>query len=256
MAITRRLLWAGMLALAIAAPSHAAAPQPLVVLAAASLQESLTAVADGYAAAGHVRPILSFASSAALARQIENGAPADLFVSADAAWMDYLADKALLSPGQRRDLLTNRLALIAPVDSKVRLAVVRNMPLAAALKGGRLAMAAPEVPAGRYGRAALTSLGVWPSVADRLATGESVRTAMLYVSRGEAPLGVVYDTDARVDPKVRIVGLFPRESHPPIVYPAAVLARSGNADARGFLAYLQGPQARAVFRRYGFATLP
>jgi molybdate transport system substrate-binding protein len=235
-----------------AAPAQA---QTLTVLAAASLQNALDEAGAAFTRAGGPPVRFSYAGSSALARQIEQGAPADIFVSADAAWMDYVAERKLIVSGSRRDLLTNRLALIAPRASRTRLAVGRGMPIARALGGGRLAMAAPEVPAGKYGRAALTSLGVWPAVQDRVASGENVRTALLYVSRGEAPLGIVYDTDARIDPKVRIVGLFPEGSHPRIVYPGAVLASSKNPAAPRFLAFLRGSQGRTIFRKYGFTPL-
>lgn len=232
-----------------------AARAPVTVLAAASLKDVMDAQAAAFRQSTGNEVRLSYAASSALARQIEAGAPADIFMSADTDWMDHVDQRGLLKAGTRRDLLTNRLALIAPARSTLRLTVGRNMPLARALGGGRLAMAAPEVPAGRYGRAALTSLGVWPSVEGRVASADNVRAALAYVSRGEAPLGIVYDTDAKADLGVRIVGLFPPGSHPPIVYPAAMLARSQEPVAQRFLEYLGTPAAEAVFRRYGFALL-
>jgi molybdate transport system substrate-binding protein len=257
MLAVRRSILAMLLALGLLGAPGAGLAQgePLTVFAAASLKNVLDEAGAGYTKAGGGPVRFSYAASSAIARQIEQGAPADIFVSADQAWMTYVADKGLIVPATRTDLLTNRLALIAPAASTVKLTVGRNMPLAQALGEGRLALAGPEVPAGKYGRAALAALGVWPSVQDRLASAENVRAALLFVSRGEAPLGVVYDTDARVDPNVRIVGLFPEASHPKIIYPAAVLAASKHPEAVKFLAYLRSPAGRAVFRKYGFIVL-
>jgi molybdate transport system substrate-binding protein len=171
--------------------------------------------------------------------------------------MDYLAQKRLIIAASRRDLLSNHLALIAGAASTVRLTIGPGMPLAPALGGGRLAIAGPDVPAGRYGRASLVALGVWDSVKDQLAPAENVRGALAFVAQGEAPLGIVYDTDALTEPKVRIVGLFPDASHPRIVYPAALVAAAApNAAAAGYLAFLQSAPAGAIFRRYGFILLP
>lgn len=256
MSFVRRALLGLGLAAALSAGVRARAPEPVTVFAAASLKNVLEEAGAAYTARGGTPVRFSFGASSALARQIEQGAPADAYISADTDWMTYLADRRLILAASRRDLLTNRLALIAPAGSAVKLAVGRGMPIGRALGGGRLAIAAPEVPAGKYGRAALARLGVWDQVKDRLAPAENVRAALLYVSRGEAPLGVVYDTDARVDPGVRIVGLFPEGSHPRIIYPAAILAGSPNpaAGAR-FLAFLQSPAGRAIFRKYGFKAL-
>ena len=232
----------------------AAATAPLTVYAAASLKGALDQVNAAFAAAPRgSRVIVSYAASSTLARQIERGAPADVFVSADVAWMDYLQKRRLIRPETRRDLLTNRLALIAPAGSTTVLRLRPGMPLAAALKGGRLALAGPDVPAGRYARSALAALGAWDAVKDRTALGENVRATLQYVARGEAPLGVVYDTDAMAEPRVRIVGLFPQDSHPRIVYPAAALAASRTSSAAAaYLGFLAGPRAMAIFRRHGF----
>jgi molybdate transport system substrate-binding protein len=197
----------------------------------------------------------SFAASSVLARQIEQGAPADVFISADTDWMDYLAKRRLIVETSRRDLLSNHLALIAPASSKTTLHIARGMPILAALGGGRLAIAGPDVPAGRYGQAALTRLGVWDELKTHLAPAENVRAALAFVARGETPLGIVYDTDALAEPAVRIVGLFPDSSHPPIVYPAAIVAASKNAAARVFLDDLQSPREADVFRKAGFEVL-
>jgi molybdate transport system substrate-binding protein len=198
-------------------------------------------------------PRRAFAASSALARQIEVGAPADLFVSADEEWMDSLERKGLLRRGTRRPSLGNRLVLIAPAASRARLTIAPRFPLARALGAGRLAMADPDVvPAGKYAKAALTSLGVWPSVRARLAPAENVRAALAFVERGEAPFGIVYETDARASAKVRVVGRFPAATHPPISYPIAALRRSANPEADGLRRFLGSPAGKAVFRRFGF----
>lgn len=255
-AVAARLL--AMLALwfaAIAPAAVQAQARPPMVLAAASLQEALTAAAQRWAAKGHPTPVLSFAASSALARQIEAGAPADLFVSADEEWMNYLAQRRLIQPRTRVSFLTNGLVLVAPAASRIRLSIGPRFPLAAALGRGRLAMADPAaVPAGRYGRQALARLGVWPSVQRRVAAAENVRAALALVSRGEAPLGIIYATDARAARGVRVVGTFPASSHGPITYALAALAGSRNAEAEAFRRFLVSPEGKAVFRRFGFGT--
>lgn len=252
--IRRWCLAAALGMLAAAAPANAQQRGPLV-LAAASLQESLNAAADAWARSGHPRPVLSFAASSALARQVEAGAPADLFVSADEAWMNELDRRKLLRRGSRVSFLGNRLVLIAPANSPVTLRIAPRFPLAHALRGGRLAMADPAgVPAGLYGQQALTRLGVWPQVMGSVARAESVRAALALVARGAAPLGIVYATDARAEPAVRMVGLFPAASHDPITYPVAVLARATHPDAEGFRRFLLSSEAKAIFVRFGFST--
>jgi molybdate transport system substrate-binding protein len=190
-----------------------------------------------------------------LARQIEASAGVDLFISADIESMNYLDGKGLIVRDTRANLLGNQLVLVAPATSKAVLTITRNFPLAQALMGGRLAVANTEtVPAGRYAKAALTALGVWDSVRDHLAQGEDVRATLAYVARGEAPFGVVYATDSRAEPKVRVVGSFPENTHEPIVYPAA-LTKGGKPEAREFLVYLKSPAARNVLERAGFTVL-
>ena len=177
-------------------------------------------------------------------------------MSADLDWMDYLATRRLIRPESRVDLLGNRIVLIAAKDSTVALTVGPGLDLGRAVGGGRLAMGNVEaVPAGKYGKAALEKLGAWDGVKDRIAQAESVRAALLLVSRGEAPLGIVYQTDAAADPNVRIVGTFPQDSHPPIVYPAALTRDGANPAAAELLAYLRGPKARAAFEKQGFTVL-
>lgn len=248
------LLLALFACLALLAPARAEPVGPLV-LAASSLQEALTAAADGWAAKGHARPVLSFAASSALARQVEAGAPADLYLSADEEWMDALAAKGLLRAKTRVSFLTNRLVLIAPKASKVRLAVGPSFPLARALGGGRLAMADPAaVPAGRYGKAALEHYRVWTGIAARIAPAENVRAALALVERGEAPLGIVYATDARASSRVRVVALFPTGSHPQITYPVAVLKAARHPEAEAFRRFLVSREGKAIFARYGFGA--
>lgn len=236
-------------------PAWAASGQGPVVLAAASLQESLNAAADAWAAQGHPRPVLSFAASSALARQVEAGAPADLFISADQPWMDELDKRHLLRPATRSNLLTNALVLIAPQASRVQVTIRPGFALGAALGQGRLATGAVDsVPAGIYAKQALSRLGVWPQVAGRIAGAQSVRDALALVARGEAPLGIVYATDAMADRRVRVVATFPDSSHAPIVYPLAVLAASRHGEAEPFRRFLLSPRGQAVFRRFGFGA--
>lgn len=237
------------------APSLAQTADRVMVFAAASLTDALEDIGAQYGRERGKRVVFSFAASMTLARQIDLSAGADAFVSADAELMDYLEQRNRIARQTRQDLLGNRLVLISPAGSNLTLAIAPQMKIAEALGGGRLAMANVEtVPAGRYGKAALTALGVWDGVANRLAQGEDVRTALSYVARGEAPLGIVYATDARVEPRVRVVATFPENTHPPIVYPAA-LTSEARPDAAQFLAYLRGPEARAVFERAGFTVL-
>lgn len=249
----RWFLW--LFALLTLAGTATAQSKPPVVLAAASLQESMSAAADAWAKHGHVRPTLSFAASSALARQAAAGAPADLIVSADVEWMDDLDRRGLLAPGSRTNLLGNRLVLVAPADSQARVALRPGVDLSRVLNGGRLAMADPDaVPAGRYGKAALTRLGAWDRVAPLVVRAENVRAALALVERGAAPLGIVYATDAKASAKVRVVGVFPAASHPQIVYPIARLKGSQNVEGERFRRFLAGPAGKAIFVRYGFST--
>ncbi|HLN24169.1 MAG TPA: molybdate ABC transporter substrate-binding protein [Patescibacteria group bacterium] len=242
----------GLLALS-ALPSRAAELPTVTVYAAASTTDALNEIGGMFAAAGKGKVVGSYAASSTLAKQIENGAPAQLFISADEKWADYLDDKKLLVPGSRVALLGNRMALIAPVDSKIKLDVAPNFALAAALNGGLLSVGDPDhVPVGIYTKAALEKLGVWSSVEFMLARTDSVRAALAFVERGECPLGIVYTTDAAIDPKVRVVSIFPEDSHPPIIYPAALVAGQETPAAREFFEYLQTPAVKDVFRKYGF----
>jgi molybdate transport system substrate-binding protein len=248
---------AGLLALLALPIAPAYAQQrPFTVFAAASLKNALDAVNAAFEAQGGAKVTVSYAASSALAKQIETGAPADVFISADRAWMDYLMERKLIAPGSDFALLGNRLVMIAPKDSAISLAIANGFPLAAALGEGRLATAdVAAVPAGRYARAALTALGVWGSVEGRLAQAENARAALKLVASGEAPLGIGYATDARAEPAVKVVGEFPEASHPPIVYPAGmVTAAADQAAALTYLAFLRSAGASAVFGAHGFAV--
>jgi len=254
----RRLLAAALLAFAPSLPALAAegGPREITVFAAASLTDVLQEIGAAFRADTGIPVRFSFAASSALARQAESGAPAQVFVSADVEWMDYLAARGLIDAGTRRDVAGNELVLIAPADSAVQLTITSGFGLVAALGEGRLAVAEPEtVPAGRYAKAALTTLGVWDAVEGRLAPAENVRAALAHVSRGEAPLGIVYRTDARADAQVRVVDSFPAGTYPPIVYPAAAIAGAPESAAE-FGEYLAGDKAQDAFRRNGFTAPP
>jgi molybdate transport system substrate-binding protein len=239
------------------APSAAAQSTDVVVFAAASLKDALDAINTGWQHDSGKHATISYAASSALAKQIEAAAPADVFISADLDWMDYLDKKNLIAPGARHNLLGNSLVLVAPADGNpAPVDIAPNFPLAKLLNGGKLAMADPNaVPAGKYGKAALTKLGVWDSVSGSVAAAENVRACLLLVARGEAPYGIVYKTDAAIEPKVKIVGAFPADSVPPIIYPIGLTAASKNPDAAAFVSYLGGEAATKLFEKYGFAVL-
>lgn len=233
-----------------AAPIGVAERRGPLVLAASSLTEAMTAAADDWARAGHARPVLSFAASSALARQVQAGAPADLFASADEEWMDAVERAGLLAAGTRGVLAGNRLVVVAPKAWRGRLT---RAGLARTLAAGPVAMADPDaVPAGRYGRAALVKLGAWHAVAPHVVRAANVRAALLLVERGAAPFGIVYATDARASAAVRVAGLFPADSHPPIRYPVARLKTSRDPQAEGFRRFLLSARGRALFARFGF----
>lgn len=251
----RKMLWTLLLSLACGfSPPGLAAD--VTVFAAASLKEAMDAQARQFERATRNRVIVAYGASNALARQIESGAPADLFISADLAWMDYVDQHELLLPDTRANLLRNTLVLIAPASSEAKLAIARNFELANALGTEKLAMANPDsVPAGKYGKSALTSVGVWNSVEKKVARTDNVRAALALVSRGEAPFGIVYRTDAIADKGVRIVDDFPAATHPPILYPVALLAASKSVAARPLLDYLRSPAARPIWEKHGFGSV-
>ena len=248
-----------LMATLMSAPWALAAEQErrsLIVFAAASLTDVLQQVASGYTQSSGVQVKYSFAASSALAKQVESGARADVFISADQEWMNYLDQRNLIDRDSRRNLLGNQLVLIAPSASTLKLKLAPGAPLLAVLgENGRLATGDPDsVPAGRYAKAALTSLNLWDQLQPRLARAENVRVALTYVARGETPLGIVYATDAAVEPKVRIVDVFPENSHPPIVYPVAA-TRVAAADAKSFLQFLRSEPAKAAFVKAGFRLI-
>ena len=244
--------------LIVTVTGRAVDPQPsaIVVFGAASLTNALQDIGAEYTRKTGKEARFSFAASSVLARQIEAGTRADVFVSADEQWMDYLQTRKLIDPKTRYDVIKNRLVLIAPADSQIKLKIAPHFALAAALGTGRLATGDPDsVPVGRYARAALMKLGVWDEVQGRIVPADDVRAAMAFVARAETPLGIVYATDALLEKRVRIVDTFPQDSHLPITYPIALVA-TAKPEARGFVAYLRSPAGRAVFAHYGFENFP
>ena len=235
----------------------AAAQDRLTVFAAASMRDALDEADVAFAHESGIDVRASYAASSALAKQIEQGAPADVFVSADLKWMDYLAERTLIKPDSRVNLLGNALVLIAPKDSSLsHVDIGPGFDLAKLAGSGRIAVAdVRAVPAGLYVKTALERLGAWAAAQAKLAQAENVRAALAYVARGEAPLGIVYTTDAKVEPGVKIVGMFPPDSHPPIVYPAAAIAGHDGAAAKRYLDFLRSQAARAIFEKYGFSVI-
>lgn len=248
--------WLLLTACLFGLPSFAAdSEKTLTVFAAASLTNALQDLGDAFTKETSIPVRFSFAASSALARQIENGSRADMFFSADQEWMDYLQARNLIQQATRHDVLGNQLVLIAPVDSKISLKIEPHFALAAAVGKGRLATGDPDsVPVGRYAHEALANLGVWDQVAARLVRADSVRSALAFVDRGEAALGIVYATDALVDKNVRVIGMFPADSHMPIVYPVA-LTVGAQPEAAKFLAYIRGRAGALAFQHYGFMPL-
>lgn len=239
---------------AVSTPASAA--DRITVFAAASLKNALDAANAAWDQEKGTETTVSYAASSALAKQIEAGAPADVFISADLAWMDYAAEKKLIKVDTRTNLLGNRIVLVAPKDAATPVDIKPGFDLAALIGDGRLAMGAVDsVPAGKYGKAALQTLGVWSSVEAKVAGAESVRAALALVSRGEAPYGIVYQTDAAADPGVAIVGTFPEGSHPPIIYPIAILSGSTSAEAAAYLDFLKSDKAAPFFTEQGFTIL-
>ncbi|UNK39831.1 molybdate ABC transporter substrate-binding protein [Shinella sp. H4-D48] len=234
----------------------AAAAEKVTVFAAASLKNALDAANAAWQAESGNETAVSYAASSALAKQIEAAAPADLFISADLAWMDYVAEKKLIKDDTRSNLLGNRIVLVAPKDKAEAVDIKEGFDLAGLVGDGKLAMGAVDsVPAGKYGKAALEKLGVWSSVEGKVAGAESVRAALALVSRGEAPYGIVYETDAAADPGVAVVGTFPEESHPPIIYPVAILSESQSPAAAAYLDFLKSEKAAPFFTQQGFTIL-
>src|SRR5215813_7517506 len=264
MGVSRRSWLVGLAGLAVTAtiafgptrPSAQAQGGDVVVFAAASLKNALDAINAQWQKETGKKASISYGASSALAKQIEQAAPAQIFISADLDWMDYVAQRNLIKPETRSNLLGNRIVLIAHKDKAQPIEIKSGFDLAKALGDGRLSMAnVDSVPAGKYGKAALEKLGVWNSVLGKLAQAENVRAALLLVSRGEAPLGIVYQTDAAADPNVKIVGTFPDDSHPPIIYPIALTANGKHPDATAFLDYIKSAKAKPLFEAQGFTVL-
>lgn len=248
---TRRAMLALAAVAAFSLP--AAAQENVTIFAAASMKNALDAVSASWTGG---KATISYAASSALAKQIEEGAPADIFVSADLDWMKYLSDKNLTKKDTETQLLGNRIVLIAPADSTAAATLEKGFDLAGLLAGGKLAMAnVDSVPAGKYGKAALETLGMWDSVSASVAQAENVRAAMALVSTGEAAAGIVYATDAAAEPKVKVLATFPADSHPAIIYPVAILAAAKSGAAGDFLRYMQTDSARKVFEGQGFSVL-
>lgn len=260
-----RIAGAGIAAAVLASCGPAEAPKPsetgspevaVTVFAASSLIDVMKQLGELYAAEGHPAPVFNFAASSELARQIEQGAGADVFISADEAWMDYVADRSLIDPASRKTLLTNTLVLVAPSDKPIAIELKAGMDLAGALQGGKLAMGNPDsVPAGKYGRQALEKLGVWSAVEASVVRAENVRSALRFVEVGEAAAGIVYATDAKAaGAAVSVSGTFPADSHTPITYPAAVVAGKNAGEAKAFVEFLGSEEASAVFEQAGFGV--
>jgi molybdate transport system substrate-binding protein len=253
MSALRRILLSVVLLLGLVVQAPA---EPVNVFAAASLKSALDAVSAAWKTEAGKETKNIYAASSALAKQIEQAAPADVFISADLDWMDYVAEKKLIKPHTRKALLGNALVLVAAKDSSINLELKQGADLAGALAGGKLAVGdVKAVPAGKYAKAALEKLGLWAAVEASLAQAENVRAALALVARGEAKLGVVYTTDANAEKHVKIVGVFPEDSHPPIVYPVAVINSSKNPDAEAFVTYLSSPNAQEIFTAQGFTIL-
>jgi molybdate transport system substrate-binding protein len=257
--IERRFVLAALAAAIVVAstPTFGVAEEKTItVFAAASMKNALDEVDAIFAKRNGIKVVASYAASSALMKQIEQGAPADVFLSADVDWMDYGEKHNLIKNDTRFNLLGNRLVLIAPKDSKIdRVNIAPGLDLAGLAGGGRIATGdVRAVPAGLYAKAALEKLGIWASVEPKMAMAENVRAALVLVARGEAPLGIVYETDAKIDPGVKIVGVFPEDSHPPIIYPVA-LTKEAKPDAAKYVAFLRTAEARVVFERYGFRVL-
>jgi molybdate transport system substrate-binding protein len=256
LALAATLLAFAFTSLAIAADGDAKAGKSIVVFAAASLSDALGEIDKAYTAKTGIEVKTSFAASSALARQIESGAKAEVFFSADEEWMDYLAQRNLLQGKTRHDVVGNRLVMIAPADSTAKVDIRPGFSVSAELGGtGRIATGDPDsVPVGKYAQAALTKLGSWNAIAPRLVRAENVRAALAYVARGEAKLGIVYSTDAQAEKRVKVVGTFPPDSHPPIRYPIAATT-AATADGTRYVDFVRSKASQDVFRKYGFEAV-
>jgi molybdate transport system substrate-binding protein len=238
----------------LAPVSAPAQENQLLVFAAASTTDAVSEVGQAFKQKTGIKVTNSFAASSTLAKQVAHGAPAEIYISANQKWMDYLAKQDLIIAGSRVNVLRNSLVFIAPSDSKIKtLKISRDLNLREILGQERLALGDPaHVPAGIYAKEALTNLGLWDLVKSQIAAGATVRAALTLVERGETPLGVVYATDAKISPKVKVVGVFPADTHTPISYPAAIVAGNNSAEARAYMEFLRSPRAKAVFTKHGF----
>jgi molybdate transport system substrate-binding protein len=253
----RPLVFVSFLAALAGAPQPLSAQEQITIFAAASLKNALDDTNAAFTKATGVKTTTSYAASSALAKQIEQGAPADVFISADLQWMDYLGERKLIKPDTRINLLGNKLVLIALADSKIaNVAIGQNFDIAKLAGSGRIAVAdVNAIPAGRYAKAALEKLGAWAAAEPKLAQAENVRATLAFVARDETPIGIVYETDAKVEPKVKIVGAFPDGSYPPVTYPVAATATATKQSVSQYLLFLRTPAAKAIFERYGFSFL-
>ncbi len=253
---TRRIALVSLIAAALPLSFAAAQEQTLTVFAAASMKNSLDDANAAFTKATGVKVNASYAASSALAKQMESGAPADVFISADLNWMDYVAGKNLIKADTRYNLLGNKLVLISGKDSKIaNVKIEQGFDIAKLAGDGRIAVAdVKAVPAGLYAKAALEKLGSWAAAEPKLAQAENVRATMAFVARGETQIGIVYETDAKVEPNVKIAGVFPDGSYPPVIYPVAATA-AAKPDATKYLTFLRGAEAKAIFEKYGFSIL-
>jgi molybdate transport system substrate-binding protein len=227
----------------------------ILVFSAGSTINAMTEVGDLFNEQGHEKCVISCSASSTLAKQIEQGAPADIFISANPKWMDYLSGRDLIEPETRFDLLGNRLVLIAPISDDTRIKITAGLDLAGLLGNERMAMGDPDhVPAGIYGKQALMALGMWDDIKDRVAPMKDVRAALVMVEREETPFGIVYSTDARISKKIRIVDVFPETSHPPITYPVAIVAEKESPATKRLISFLQSSEAEAIFMKHGFTV--
>jgi molybdate transport system substrate-binding protein len=255
--VRKMILWFLMVGIALDAGVLSAAEhdRPLIVFAAASLTEAVTDVSAAFTQETRIPVKTSFAASSLLARQIEAGAPATVFFSADEQWMDYLASRGLLAPGSRKDVLGNQLVLVAPADSTATVKITSGPALVRGLGGARIATGDPDsVPVGKYAKAALIKLGVWEQLEKQLVRAEDVRSALAFVARGDAPFGIVYLTDAKIEKRVKLLDVFPQDTYPPIRYPLAMTAGAG-ADASRFVEFVTGKRAAVIFQKYGFELI-
>jgi len=250
-------VFVGFLVVLAGAPRTLTAQEQITVFAAASLKNALDDTNAAFTKATGVKVTASYAASSALAKQIEQSAPADVFISADLQWMDYVGERKLIKPDTRVNLLGNKLVLIAPADSKIaNVTIGQGFDIAKLAGSGRIAVAdVNAVPAGRYAKAALEKLGAWAAAEPKLAQAENVRATLAFVARDETPIGIVYETDAKVEPRVKVIGAFPDNSYPPVTYPVAATTTTTKQSVSQYLHFLRSPAAKAIFEKYGFSFL-